>query len=96
MTSPDDGPRLDGTTQRVTLHLDGIGRASRVQVAGVDISNAVRSLDLSAGAGYIPRLTLDLGVVDGVEFAGEARVSITSATRDLLIRGGWTPPPDAG
>lgn len=56
-----------------------------------DPLDGVRGLDLSAEAGEIPRLTLDL-LVNEVQVNGEMTVTVPDATREALIALGWTPP----
>lgn len=53
--------------------------------------NGVRGLDLSATAGEIPSLTVEL-LVNEVEVDGEMTVTVPDATREALIALGWTPP----
>lgn len=53
--------------------------------------NGVRGLDLSAAAGEIPSLTVEL-LVNEVEVDGEMTVAVPDATREALIALGWTPP----
>nr|WP_024067041.1 hypothetical protein [Streptomyces sp. F2]AHC28120.1 hypothetical protein pFP3.18c [Streptomyces sp. F2] len=75
---------------RIRLDAQGMGT---VEVDGHDISPAVRGLTLSAKAGHLPRLVLDLLVFTG-EIDGEAQVHIPDDTAATLVALGWTPPDD--
>lgn len=75
-------------TNNVKLNLRPGGGAV---VMDDEVVNGVRGLDLSAEAGEIPRLTLDLLVCE-VEVEGQATVTIPDGARETLIKLGWTPP----
>lgn len=67
------------------------GGPSVVELAGVDVANAVTGLVIEAPVGHIPKVTLDV-MVREVAFDGEALVSVDPYTHSLLVRLGWTPP----
>jgi hypothetical protein len=89
---------LGGPDGPVQIVLSGSGRgAEKVVVAGRDVTAAVRGLQINATAGHRPQVVLDLGAFGGVESdLGEARVVVSPATRDVLLAGGWLPPPAPG
>lgn len=66
---------------------------AKIEIDGVDISNAVRSFTLTHGYGEHPRLELELAMVDITSLdAPEAEYLLTARTRDALLAMGWTPP----
>lgn len=71
------------------------GWHTKVYVDDVDISRAVAGVVVHANPKEWLRATLDV-VVNSVEFDGELLTDVASATRDLLISQGWTPPVDEG
>lgn len=75
-----------------SISLDALGMGT-VKVDGHDISDSVRGLTLSARAGHVSSLVLDLRV-DADEFSGEAHVYIPAETAATLVALGWTPPDD--
>lgn len=71
---------------------DGTPGHKSLKLGGIDISNAVSGYTVTGNARSIPEVTLDLVALD-VSVVGErAKVFISSATRDLLVKTGWTPP----
>lgn len=66
-----------------------------VKVDGVDISHSVRGLTLEASVNALPRVTLELSVIDATTVGGDCEILIASETRELLLRAGWTPPVSA-
>lgn len=63
-----------------------------VELDGEDISNTVRGLDIQLRVGDIPKVTLDVVVVDLSNETDGAAALIRPETRDLLVKLGWTPP----
>lgn len=83
-------PDRDNRTVRIRL---GDDRA-QVEVGGRNITNAVTSLRLDAGAvagGEEKTLTLDLRV-ERVDVEGTPTIRLPQATHDALVALGWTPP----
>ncbi len=63
-----------------------------VLVDGVDVSRALAGISVEASADKPHVVTLRLSV-DRVDVAGgEAAVSVSRETRDVLVALGWTPP----
>lgn len=77
-------------TARISLDATGGGK---IEIDGHDVTNTVRGLTLTAGAGCIPQLVLDLAIHTG-EIDGEADVHIPADTAATLVDLGWTPPDD--
>jgi hypothetical protein len=73
------------------LHITSDGVASRVRLDGEDISRALVGVRLNLGVGVLPQATLDVLVHD-LTTETEGQVVLPEATRDLLVRLGWTPP----
>jgi len=72
----------------------GPGQA-HVEVNGHDISTALRGLSLELSVGNLPKVELDLCVVDVTDFAmTEVQLHIPDDVRDALVKLGWTPPPE--
>jgi hypothetical protein len=72
-------------------------RSTRIAVAGVQVGEAVSGFRLGQAPGEFPTLTLDLPVFPAegrttVVDCAAARVVMPSATANLLVRVGWTPP----
>ncbi|MGN9802067.1 hypothetical protein [Micromonospora sp. L32] len=76
---------------RAEIEIGGKG-FGRVVLDGNDVSNGVRALQISSAVGEVPRLELDVVVVEDLRFDGEVRVVIPDATRETLEALGWTPP----
>ncbi|PXY33583.1 hypothetical protein BAY59_10910 [Prauserella coralliicola] len=75
---------------RVQIYTDGVG--GRIELNGINVSQACRSAELRFEQGHRPRLELELAYIQPVDFSGEVRVILPDATRELLERLGWTPP----
>lgn len=69
----------------------GHGHATKVEMDGQPIEQALRGLDLGLHVGELNIATLEL-LAPVVEFEGEAEVQLPEATQALLKRLGWTPP----
>lgn len=69
---------------------------STLVLDGFDISSAVVGYTIRHSVGAVPQVELDLAVFEvDAGFEGQRMgVLISNATRDLLIRCGWTPPSD--
>lgn len=65
-----------------------------VTVAGAPVSRSLRGFTLTADAGDLPRLTLDVAIRDPSLVSGQMHVTIPDATRTTLVALGWTPPAD--
>src|SRR5690625_3135968 len=52
----------------------------------------ISGLTVEAGAGEVPRLTLDVLALDITEVGGQMEVLIPEEARELLMTLGWTPP----
>lgn len=78
-------------TRHARVRLDAHGTGA-VEVDGHDVTSSVRGLTLTAEAGCLPHLVLDLLVFTS-EAEGEAQVRIPDDTAAALVALGWTPPP---
>ena len=67
-----------------------------VKLDGEDISSQVQSISITAKAGELPTILLDLLVIEvDSEVPGSVpELRVTQESADLLKRFGWTPPPD--
>lgn len=75
-----------------TLRISGPGPAGRVELSGQDISNALSGLSLRLEAGCVPTATLDLVLWELPTELDTVQVKVPDATKELLVRLGWTPP----
>lgn len=81
-----------------TARLNFTGGHGTIEIDGTDISRAVHSLTLESTADELPRLRLDLILLD-VSTTAEARVLVPEEMASALVALGWTPPgeqPPAG
>lgn len=76
-------------THHVEVHSNG--HHGTIKIDGQDVSTAVRRIELAHQAWDLPEIELTLLAVSHAVDA-QARVHIDSASRDLLIALGWTPP----
>lgn len=68
-------------------------RDTRVTIGDVDIpTQALRGLTLTAGAGELPALLLEVALIDVTKVGGELEILIPDETRETLLALGWTPP----
>ncbi|MCU1612610.1 MAG: hypothetical protein JWO98_150 [Frankiales bacterium] len=83
-------------SNRHTVRITANGpHATEVSIDGTDIRNALTGLTLRMGVGDIPRMTVDLLLLDVTELQdAEAQVLIPDATVEALVALGWTPPVD--
>lgn len=77
-------------TLRVSRAESGYGH--RAELDGHDISNAILGLTVTIKGGEMPAATLDVICEEIPTEADDVRVHLPDATRDLLVRLGWTPP----
>ncbi len=78
-------------TTSARLKLSPSPSAGLVEIGGHEISGCVGRVHVAAAPGSIPRLVLDLAVLE-MEVDGEMTVTIPAETRTALIALGWTPP----
>ncbi|MFJ3037721.1 hypothetical protein [Streptomyces tendae] len=62
-----------------------------VELDGHDISNALRGLSLNLDSSPVAEARLDV-IAEDVSTHAEVLVCLPDATKDLLVRLGWTPP----
>ncbi|WP_020116817.1 hypothetical protein [Streptomyces canus] len=74
---------------RIGKRTDGPGWTAELD--GQDIAPALRSLSLSVDSSPVATARLDL-VIEDVSTHAEVDVWMPDATKDLLVRLGWTPP----
>jgi hypothetical protein len=68
---------------------------TRITIGDVEIpAQALRGLTLSAGAGELPALLLEVALCDVTKVGGELEILIGDETRAALVALGWTPPAD--
>lgn len=79
------------TTHKAHITLNGSGGGT-VEVDGVDLSHAVRSISLDGEVGCRPVLQLELRLYD-VSTVADTRILIPDETAAALVALGWTPPP---
>lgn len=77
------------------LRLTSNGARHSVHLDGVDIGGALTGLTVRIDAGDGPLAVLDVRASELSADLGDAHLHLPDATRDLLIRFGWTPPQDA-
>ncbi|MFG3276236.1 hypothetical protein [Streptomyces luteogriseus] len=81
-----DKPR----TLRISTPTDRGGQV--VELDGVDVSRALLGLTLYVRAGDMPSAVLDVIAEEIPTELDEVRAYLPEATKDLLVRLGWTPP----
>lgn len=64
----------------------------QVEIGGVRVEHAISGLTLTHGYRRLPTLTLELAVSASDVTEDAVTVVMPEATRDLLVRAGWTPP----
>lgn len=78
---------------RVKITGDGLPGSTGIHLDGHDVARTVRALTLSLGPDRLPSVELDVLVFGEMELDVEgAQVLLPEATRELLVRLGWTPP----
>lgn len=81
-------------TLRISTPTDRGGQI--VELDGVDISRALYGLSLTIRAGDMPSAVLDVVVEEIPTELDEVRAYLPDATKELLVRLGWTPPAEEG
>lgn len=77
------------------LRITGGPITSKIELDGNDISNAVQGLKLDMAGGCIPRVELDVIVLDATSHEIDGVIAyIPGEARELLLKLGWTPPPE--
>jgi hypothetical protein len=77
------------------LRITGGPVVAKIELDGTDISNAVRGLNLAMSVDSVPRVELDVLVLDASSHEVEGVAAyIPDATRELLLKLGWTAPPE--
>lgn len=67
----------------------------RVLIDGADIAKSLAGLTVHMGAGELPRIELDVQMVDVSRLGSlEAEVVLGAGAHDALVALGWTPPAD--
>jgi len=77
-------------TLRISTPKDRGGQV--VELDGVDISRSLIGLSLNVRAGDMPSVVLDVIAEEIPTELDEVRAYLPDATKDLLVRLGWTPP----
>lgn len=77
-------------TLRISTPTDRGGHV--VELDGVDVSRALLGLTLTVRAGDMPSVALDVIAEEIPTELAEVRVYLPDATKELLVRLGWTPP----
>jgi hypothetical protein len=72
-----------------------LGVPGSIAVDGVQLGQAVRGVQLSQEQGCLPRVIVDLLLLDVSVLAGAAEIEIPAATQAALRVLGWTPPDEA-
>ena len=75
-----------------SLRISSNGPTSSVHLDDQDISAALRGLTLRLNPGDMPQARLDVVALDVSTYSDDVQVYLPDATRDLLVRLGWTPP----
>lgn len=89
----------------ISVRLNATTGLGTVEVDGQDISNQVQSLRIEAFAGKPAEVWIDTPVVEtggwaqrdaegNLEVTGDVRLWMAEGARELLIKYGWTPPPE--
>lgn len=77
-------------TLRISAPTDRPGQV--VELDGVDISRSLIGLSLNIRAGEMPAAVLDVIAEELPTQLDEVRAYLPDATKELLVRLGWTPP----
>lgn len=77
-------------TLKISTPTDRPGQV--VELDGVDISRALIGLSLNIKGGEMPTVTLDVIAEELPTQLDEIRAYLPDATKELLVRLGWTPP----
>lgn len=77
---------------QVEIHQEGPEKY-HVLIDGVDIAHGIVGLSLRMSVGEVPRVALDLDLIDVTQLGSvEAEVILRSGTHEALVALGWTPP----
>ena len=68
--------------------------AAGVTIDGVDVSRMIRAVSARVAVGDLPRVQLDMVLGSVAHTLDGAAVSVDHDTAQLLVRLGWTPPPE--
>lgn len=77
-------------TLKISTPTDRPGQV--IEFDGVDISRALIGLTLNIRAGDMPTAVLDVVAEELPTQLDEVRAYLPDATKELLVRLGWTPP----
>lgn len=77
-------------TLRISIPTNRLGHA--VELDGVDISRSLIGMTLTIRAGDVPSAVLDVIAEEVPSQLDEVRAYLPDATKELLVRLGWTPP----
>jgi len=79
-------------TKARSMRITTRGATGTVEVDGVDLSTGVRGLTVKLGVGQLPKVELDLIVLELDLDSDDTRLIIPEATRAALVALGWTAP----
>lgn len=78
---------------KIEISGTGLPGGTTIRMDGQDIAPALRGLTLAMDAEELPTLQLNLACLEIEQLTLDGvRVMLPTATRDLLISLGWTPP----
>lgn len=77
-----------------SFKLTSNGFRGRLEIDGVDLSDAVRAVTVRHEVDNLPTVTVELCLFTGDVNGSEAIAHLPDETRDALIALGWTPPQD--
>jgi hypothetical protein len=63
-----------------------------IKLDGVNVADSVRGVNVRLHASELPKVELDLAIIDVSMDLQHPQILIPAATRHLLIELGWTPP----
>jgi hypothetical protein len=77
---------------KLRLGGSGLPGDTQIELDGEDIASAVTGLSLRLGVYGLPEVTLDVVLHELDAELEHPRVILPDATKQLLVRLGWTPP----
>jgi hypothetical protein len=77
--------------RKIEIHQEKPWEAS-IMLDGVNVADSVRGVNIALSADSLPKVELDLAIIDVSLDLGHPQIFIPAATRHLLIELGWTPP----
>ncbi|MFZ3473098.1 hypothetical protein ACODT3_10810 [Streptomyces sp. 4.24] len=86
----------DGRHGELRISGSGLAGGTKVELDGQDISCSLSGLAFSIDLDDRPRAVLDVVLKDLSTSVENPKVVVPDATRELLIRLGWTPPEGDG